>query len=715
MPTTPFDLDPAEMLRHDRWLRALARSLVHGADVDDLVQDTWAAALRRRPDTERSLRGWLGTVVRRLAARRLRTARRQGDREREVARDEPFESTAETVAVLELQRRVSAAVSAMAEPYRSAVLLRYFHGLEYREIAAREGVNEVAARKRVARGLDALRERLRRADPDWREAPAMVALAGGGVGSGGTGLAGGLVMAQGMRVTAATAMLLMLGGIGVAVWWVGNLETRGVADETTRAASAAPAVGAGETPATSPDRSTDGDRRRVGVAASNRPDAVQLEVLADPGLPLAVVATKDGEDLVVSRRDAGTRWSIGCATDAASLAALQITLDVGPAVTVTLTEVTDPRLVVDLRNLRTNSVELLGRPAGQTWLCCIQAESDTGEILYRDDHPLGDVSGAQGTMTAHVANLDELTADRIEFPAPIGQRWAIDGSVDGYRLDPQKHVGTPSATTLEVLGPKNGITVQGDFPAGTVPQLHPAGDRSRKTAFTAAKHDRVLHLWSGPGPWRIAADTDYVLRCITPAGVVFQQTIHTDSTGNASVVFGDTGIPPWTFGVPKGVRVRRIMLCGGDHWFDAPAPRDGMYADSGTGPTADRVWIASDHGDWNLGYAFASNDDVAELRPQPDRSVAVRWIHATHARLDPRAVERFEGEVHWWLEFQARAPDGTPTWHWFANGDLAADPTAALVALRLPRYGTELRTRLQVREKTGDRWGDAIELTYALR
>jgi DNA-directed RNA polymerase specialized sigma24 family protein len=86
MTATPGPGDLAELLRHDQWLRRLARRLVHGRDVDDLVQDAWTAAFAARPETGRPLHSWLVTVLRRLAARRHRTAARRADRGRHRCR-----------------------------------------------------------------------------------------------------------------------------------------------------------------------------------------------------------------------------------------------------------------------------------------------------------------------------------------------------------------------------------------------------------------------------------------------------------------------------------------------------------------------------------------------------------------------------------------------------------------------------------------------------
>ena len=74
-------VDPSELLAHATWLRRLARSLVHEG-ADDLVQDTWVAALRRPPDGERSVRPWLRAVLTNVVRLRWRgdahrTAREQ--------------------------------------------------------------------------------------------------------------------------------------------------------------------------------------------------------------------------------------------------------------------------------------------------------------------------------------------------------------------------------------------------------------------------------------------------------------------------------------------------------------------------------------------------------------------------------------------------------------------------------------------------------------
>src|SRR5262245_139056 len=74
--------DPQALLEHAAWLRRLARSLVDG---EDLVQDTWLAALRRPPATDRPMRPWLRRVFGNAARFRWRSEVNRSARERAAA------------------------------------------------------------------------------------------------------------------------------------------------------------------------------------------------------------------------------------------------------------------------------------------------------------------------------------------------------------------------------------------------------------------------------------------------------------------------------------------------------------------------------------------------------------------------------------------------------------------------------------------------------
>src|SRR5438105_33120 len=83
-------------------------------------------------------------------------------RARVAARTESLPSSAELVAQAELQRELVGHVVALDDPYRSVVVLRYFHGASAAEIAKERGVPAATVRSQLARGLAELRTRLDR-------------------------------------------------------------------------------------------------------------------------------------------------------------------------------------------------------------------------------------------------------------------------------------------------------------------------------------------------------------------------------------------------------------------------------------------------------------------------------------------------------------------------------------------------------------------------
>ncbi|MBL8860405.1 MAG: sigma-70 family RNA polymerase sigma factor [Planctomycetes bacterium] len=150
-----------DLLREGAWVRALARRLVADESAaDDVVQDTWFAALRSAPVEDGKLRPWLARVVRNFALSARRTEANRAAREAEAARREPARSAADTVERLEAQRELVDALAALDEPYRTTILRRYFDGLSAADIARDDGLPAATVRWRIAHGLGLLRARL---------------------------------------------------------------------------------------------------------------------------------------------------------------------------------------------------------------------------------------------------------------------------------------------------------------------------------------------------------------------------------------------------------------------------------------------------------------------------------------------------------------------------------------------------------------------------
>ncbi len=150
----------SELLEHASWIHVLARSLVSDRDLaDDLVQQTWLAALESSPPGGSSLRAWLARVLRNRAIESRRRGQRRTAREEAVARAEVQDPDSRLDARISIYRTVVQVVSELKEPYRSAILLRYFEGLPPRKIAARLGLPVKTVNTRLNRALDQLRSR----------------------------------------------------------------------------------------------------------------------------------------------------------------------------------------------------------------------------------------------------------------------------------------------------------------------------------------------------------------------------------------------------------------------------------------------------------------------------------------------------------------------------------------------------------------------------
>lgn len=159
----PIPID--SLLEHDAWLRSMAARLASdGAEVEELVQETWLAALRRPPSGEGGdARGWLRRVLENVQRQMYRGASRRAERERLSAAGRGAVPSPEDIELrLELRRQVLDEVQALAEPQRRVLVMRYFEGHSLRRVAQLTGVPPETVKSQHARGLLLLRERLDR-------------------------------------------------------------------------------------------------------------------------------------------------------------------------------------------------------------------------------------------------------------------------------------------------------------------------------------------------------------------------------------------------------------------------------------------------------------------------------------------------------------------------------------------------------------------------
>jgi RNA polymerase sigma-70 factor (ECF subfamily) len=209
---------PDTLLEHADWMRALAGYLVRDSDeADDLVQETWVASLASPPDASRPPRPWLAQVLRNaMRSRSRRTARRRA-RERVVGEDIAQPPSAEEVlARTQLHQRIAELMTALEEPYRTTLLLRFYEGRDSTDIGRACGVPAGTVRWRITEGLRRLRERLDeryQGRAAWRALLVPIAAPRRTVASAPTRATTGTLV----KLVAAGALVTVVGG-GAAVW-----------------------------------------------------------------------------------------------------------------------------------------------------------------------------------------------------------------------------------------------------------------------------------------------------------------------------------------------------------------------------------------------------------------------------------------------------------------------------------------------------------------
>jgi RNA polymerase sigma-70 factor (ECF subfamily) len=140
-----------------RWLRAQA---LDAAEAEDLVQDTFLQIHRARHtyDPGYPVAPWAYAIARHVWLMHRRTrSRRPQPTDAVDAAETAVRGEAEAYAE---RREVRDALAGIPEARRKAVVWHHVFGLSFREIAARLGIRESAAKLRSSRGMADLRRRL---------------------------------------------------------------------------------------------------------------------------------------------------------------------------------------------------------------------------------------------------------------------------------------------------------------------------------------------------------------------------------------------------------------------------------------------------------------------------------------------------------------------------------------------------------------------------
>lgn len=141
--------------------RAVLRDPDHAAEVtQEVLLEAWRTAPRYDP-AQGSPRTWLTTLAHRRAVDRVRAVQAQRDRDQKVldADHQPaFDVVAEEVEDTMERQRVRGCLGTLTDTQRDAVVLAYYGGRTYREVAEELGAALPTVKSRIRDGLIRLRD-----------------------------------------------------------------------------------------------------------------------------------------------------------------------------------------------------------------------------------------------------------------------------------------------------------------------------------------------------------------------------------------------------------------------------------------------------------------------------------------------------------------------------------------------------------------------------
>jgi RNA polymerase sigma-70 factor (ECF subfamily) len=148
-----------------RVLGLIRRVLIDAAQSEEVAQEVlvelWRTATRYSPEKGSAL-NWAMTLAHRRAVDRVRSARASTEREQkatfEAARGRPFDEVAESVTARLERSQVRKCLSFLTDLQRESVLLAYYQGYTYREVAEVLSTPQGTIKTRLRDGLIRLRD-----------------------------------------------------------------------------------------------------------------------------------------------------------------------------------------------------------------------------------------------------------------------------------------------------------------------------------------------------------------------------------------------------------------------------------------------------------------------------------------------------------------------------------------------------------------------------
>ncbi len=143
-------------------VRRIVRDAAQSEEVaQEVLIELWRTATRYSPERGSAL-NWAMTLAHRRAVDRVRSARASTEREQkatfEAARGRPFDEVAESVTARLERSQVRRCLSFLTDLQRESVLLAYYQGYTYREVAEVLSTPQGTIKTRLRDGLIRLRD-----------------------------------------------------------------------------------------------------------------------------------------------------------------------------------------------------------------------------------------------------------------------------------------------------------------------------------------------------------------------------------------------------------------------------------------------------------------------------------------------------------------------------------------------------------------------------